>query len=168
MQYLAHHSKGTALKAQPLNSNVMPMKQTIRPLSPEEAARLEAQRKWVREHYETNPDASYGSVAGKLAVVNTILVSGWIEPNETVKLQSLGVAFGDALAQELELIWVTIQDEYGIDPALICEGTNVKVFPITSISKRIERGDVVDVYRLFGEACKAVVHAKNHHSSETG
>jgi hypothetical protein len=137
------------------------MKRTIRPLSQEESARLEAQRKWVREHYETNPDASYASVAGKLAVVNTILVSGWVESNETVKLQSLGVAFGDALVQELELTWVAIQDEYGIDPALICEGTSVKVFPLTSISKRIERGEVVDVYLLFGEACKAVAYAKN-------
>ena len=137
------------------------MKQIINPLSQEESARLEAQRKWVREHYETNPEASYSSVAGKLAVINTILLSGWVEPHETVKLQSLGVAFGDALVQDLELIWVTIQDEYGIDPGLICEGTSVKVFPLTSISKRIERGEAVDVYHLFGEACKAVAYAKS-------
>lgn len=137
------------------------MKQTIRPLSQEETTRLEAQRKWVREHYETNPDISYGSVAGKLEVVNTILASGWVEPHETVKLQSLGVAFGDALVQELALVWVTIQDEYGIDPALICESTSITVFPLTSISKRIERGEIVDVYHLFGESCKAVAHAKN-------
>ncbi len=137
------------------------MKQTVSPLSQEEIARLEAQRKWVREHYESNPEAAYSSVAGKLAVLNSIIQSGWVESHETVKLQSLGVAFGDALAQDLELIWVTIQDEYGIDPALICVGTSVKVFPLTSISKRIERGETVDVYDLFGEACKAVAYAKS-------
>lgn len=136
------------------------MKQTIRPLSTEEACRLEAQRKWVRDHYKTNPDTCYNSVAGKLALVNTILTSGWVEPQETVKLQSLGVAFGDALAQELALVWVTVQDEYGVDPALICEGTSIIVFPLTSISKRIERKERVDIYHLFGEACKAVAYAK--------
>lgn len=136
------------------------MTQTIRAQTQEEDARLEAQRKWVREHYRHDAESAYSTVAGKLAVVNTILESGWVEPNETVKLQCLGVAFGDALAQDLGLRWVTVEDEEGTDPALICEAENITVFPLTSISKRIERGETVDVYNLFGEACKTILGAK--------
>lgn len=137
------------------------MAQTTREQTDEEIARLEVQRKWVREHYEHNPEAAYATVSAKLAVVNTVLESGWVGSNETVKLQCLGVAFGDALAQELGLRWVTVEDEDGTDPALIYDGQSIVVFPLTSISKRIERGETVDVYNLFGKACKTILGAKN-------
>jgi hypothetical protein len=73
-----------------------------------------------------------------------------------VKLQSLGIALGDALAQKLGLQWVAVQDEYGRDPALRLEGTSVLLFPLTMISKRIERGEDVDVYQLFEGVCAKV------------
>jgi len=136
------------------------MAQTIREQTEEEIARLEAQRKWVREHYEHNPESAYATVSGKLKVVNTILESEWVEPHEAVKLQCLGVAFGDALVQDLGLRWATVEDEDGADPALIYDGQSIIVFPLTSISKRIERGETVDVYKLFGEACKTILGAK--------
>ena len=136
------------------------MAQIIREQTEEEIARLEAQRKWVREHYEHNPESSYATVSGKLKVVNTILESEWVEPHETVKLQCLGVAFGDALSQDLGLRWATVEDEDGADPALIYDGQSIIVFPLTSISKRVERGETVDVYNLFGETCKTILGAK--------
>ena len=71
-------------------------------------------------------------------------------------MQSLGVTFGDALAQRLGLSWVTVEDEYGSDPALHEDGTTIVVFPVTTISKRIERGDVVDVQELFDQACMSI------------
>jgi len=137
------------------------MVQTIREQADEEVARLEAQRKWVRDHYTHDPESEYASVSGKLKVINTILASGWVASHETVKLQSLGVAFGDALAQELGLRWVTVEDEHGADPALIYDGQQFTVFPLTSISKRIEQGETVDVYALFGEACKTILGSKH-------
>jgi Domain of unknown function (DUF3806) len=133
------------------------MEQRISNLSDEEAARLEAQRKWVREHYEPEAQQKYETVEGKLELIDAIVANGWIEPHETVKLQSLGVAFGDALAQELDLRWVTIEDEYGRDPALVLDGTSIKVFPLTTISKRIEAGEEVDVLTLFAKACATLL-----------
>lgn len=137
------------------------MTQTVHHLPEEERLRLEAQRKWVREHYEQDPVGSYSSLKGKLSVLNAILSNGWVGADETVKLQSLGVAFGDALAQQLEMEWVQVTDEYGTDPALRLPGTSVLSFPLTSISKRIERGENVDVYRLFKNAYKTIIDAKN-------
>jgi hypothetical protein len=114
------------------------MTQEIRALSAEDAAHVEKQRTWVRDHYDADARHHYETVEGKLRLLDTIVRSGWIAPNEKWKLQSLGVTFGDALAQRMELSWVTVEDEYGSDPALQDQGTTVVVFPLTTISKRIE------------------------------
>ena len=128
------------------------MEQKVEPLTPDDIAYLEAKRKWVRDHYTKDAEERYATVKGKLAVLHTILESGWIEPDETVKLQHLGITFGDALAQEAGLEWVMVEDEHGRDPALQLKGTSILVFPMTTISKRIERGETVDVYDLFADA----------------
>ena len=136
-----------------------PMRQIVEGMNSEEIARLEAQRSWVRERYEPHARTKYDTVDGKLALLAEILKNGWIESSETVKLQSLGIAFGDALSQELGLRWVTVEDKYGRDPALELDGTSILTFPLTSISKRIERGESVDVYALFASACSTIRQA---------
>ncbi|HTO63278.1 MAG TPA: DUF3806 domain-containing protein [Bradyrhizobium sp.] len=98
---------------------------------------------------------------GKLRLLDTIVRSDWIARDETWKLQSLGVTFGDALVQKLGLPWVTVEDEYGSGPALHDEGTTIVVFPLTTISKRVERGDAVDVRELFDQACGSITRLRN-------
>jgi hypothetical protein len=132
------------------------MAQQVFPLDGELAEDIEAKRRWLLGHYERDPQSSYSTVEAKLLLIDTILSSKWVQPADTVKLQALGVAFGDALAQELGLSWVAIDDEYGCDAALIMEGTSVKVFPLTSISKRVEAGEIIDVRELFTAACSTI------------
>jgi hypothetical protein len=134
--------------------------QKIIAMSPDDTAHVETQRTWVRDHYDANARHHYQIVEGKLRLLDTIVRSDWIAPNETWKLQSLGVTFGDALAQEMGLSWVTVEDEYGSDPALHDQGTTVVVFPVTTISKRIERGDAVDVRELFDQACRSITRLR--------
>ena len=134
--------------------------QKVEALNEEDRAFVAAKRKWVRDHYTENAEERYSTVKGKLTLLDTILKSNWIKPDETVKLQSLGITFGDALAQEVGLEWVFVEDEYGRDPALRLKGTSVLLFPMTMISKRIERGEDVDVYDLFGKALKGIEEAK--------
>ena len=136
------------------------MDQTCEPLNRDDIADLAAKRTWVCEHYEEAARHKYNTLDGKLTLVDTILRNSWIAPDETLKLQCLGVAFGDALAQRLGLTWVAVEDKYGRDPALTLDGTSVLVFPLTSISKRIERGEEVEVYRLFEQACTAIERLK--------
>lgn len=123
--------------------------------------RLDAQRKWVRDHFARDAERRYGSVKGKLALLATILREGWIEPGETMKLQSLGVTLGDALVQERDLEWVMVEDEHGRTPALRLKGTSVLVFPTTMISRRIERRENVDIYDLFGGVLKLIERARS-------
>jgi hypothetical protein len=48
-----------------------------------------------------------------------------------------------------DLSWVTVQDEYGTDPALRYKTTSILVFPLTMISKRVEDGRAVEVEYLY-------------------
>ena len=118
-------------------------------LNSDDLDRITKMREWVIGHYD-DPDA-YQSVSGKLRVIQTILENKWVEVDETIKLQSLGIAFGDALEQEVhELEWIIVEDEDGRDPALRWRDTSVLTFPQTAISKRLEEGKEVDVYEMFG------------------
>ena len=137
------------------------MPQHTEPLSESEADDVAAKRRWVRDHFEPDARHKYEILDEKLRLLDTILKNHWVEPSETLKLQCLGVAFGDALAQKLGLTWVTVEDEYGRDPALVVEGTAIITFPLTAISKRVESGEVVDVHELFRAACETILRLKN-------
>jgi NAD-dependent SIR2 family protein deacetylase len=78
-----------------------------------------------------------------------------------------GVTFGDALAQRFAVSWVAVQDDQGRDPALVLEGTSILVFPLTSISKRVERGEQVDVYELFESACRTIERLRPEQAGKT-
>jgi len=132
------------------------MDQKVEPLNADDIADLEAKRSWVREHYDEAARQHYDTLDGKLRLLDTILQNKWIAPDETVKLQCLGVTFGDALAQRLGLTWKAVEDSYGRDPALVLEGTSIRLFPLTSISKRIEQGEDVRVHALFEDACSTI------------
>lgn len=125
------------------------MEQEIEELSGDDQARLDKHRQWLLGHYEKDPEGSYVGYAAKLVLVDIILESRWVLPGETWKLQSLGVALGDALAEYLELRWMAVEDEYGRTPALIGEVANMRVFPLTMISKRVEQGEDVSCKELF-------------------
>jgi hypothetical protein len=141
------------------------MPQHIETPTAEDETAVEEQRSWVRNHYPPDSREHYGSVDGKLTLLEAILMRNWVASHETWKLQSLGITFGDALAQELGLSWVTIEDEYGRDPALRDGDTTTLLFPLTTISKRVERGEVVDIRDLFEEACRTVRSLRDRQAS---
>jgi hypothetical protein len=132
------------------------MEQKIEPLSAEDADRVESQRSWVRDHYEPQARHKYDSIEGKLALLDHIICAGWIGKAETWKLQSLGITLGDVFVQDLGMDWVAVEDEYGRDPAVRLPGTSIILFPLTLISKRIERGEVVDV-RAFHAGLRQMI-----------
>ncbi len=134
------------------------MKQSIEAFNEDDSERIRELREWAIGHY--NDRAAYESVSGKLQLIQTILDNDWVAKEETWKLQSLGIAFGDALEQEFpELSWVVVDDHFGRDPALRWLDTKTLTFPLTAISKRVERDESVDVFELFGSFLKGIVKA---------
>ena len=117
---------------------------------------IEAMREWVINHFPAKDWHQCESVNGKLAFINTILTNHWISEADTYQLHSLGIFFGDALAQELNLHWVVVEDEFGQDPALQLEHTCLLLFPKTMLSRRMETGEHIDVFALFETMCEQV------------
>ena len=137
------------------------MRQIIREISDEMKLRIEAQRDWVRNHYDADSLAKYDSFDGKLELLDIIIKSNWIEKDEKYKLQCLGLAIGDALVQGLNFTWIEVEDEYGTDPALKLGDTSLILFPLTMISKRIENDEKVDVFELFEKIKLKVIELKD-------
>jgi hypothetical protein len=134
------------------------MTQRVEPLADDHRMDIEKQRHWV---YGKNSAADdFPSAETKLDLLDAMLKSTMIKANHKWELQSLGVVFGDALAQQLGLLWVTVEDEFGRDPALLVPKTTILAYPLTAISKRIEDGEGVDVFDLFQGFCELIEKRK--------
>jgi Domain of unknown function (DUF3806) len=92
---------------------------------------------------------NYQTAAGKLGTIRAILHENAFKPDQTYELQCLGIVLGDAFVQDLKMEWVMVEDEWGRDPAVRLPGTSVILFPLTMISRRVERGEMVDVFDLY-------------------
>ena len=128
-------------------------------LSDAHAAQLQAQRNWVAGHFDDPAD--YWDAANQLRVVSTILENAWVSASDTVKLQCLGVAFGDALAATCGMEWVSFSSDGTTWPGLRYRATSLFVHPITMISKRVEAGQQVDVFGLFRSLAKEIESLKD-------
>ena len=137
------------------------MEQIIREISDKMKRRIEAQRDWVRNHYEPDSTYKYNSIEGKLRLLDIILKSNWIEKDETNKLQCLGITFGDILVQDLNFRWIEVDDENGLNPAIKLGETSLIMFPLTMISKRIERDETVDIYDLYSKSKLKAIELKD-------
>ncbi|MEM1449253.1 MAG: DUF3806 domain-containing protein [Planctomycetota bacterium] len=125
--------------------------QSITAPTADELARLAEQRAAIEGLVAQDEEnlAKLRTAAGKLGTIRAILDAGVFRPEQTYELQCLGVLLGDAFVLELGMEWVTVEDEHGRDPAVRVPGTSTLLFPLTMISKRVERGEAVDVFDLF-------------------
>jgi hypothetical protein len=134
--------------------------QKIAPLTQAMADFVESKRDWVRNHFVPESINEYNSIDGKLSLLNTILKSDWIEPTETYKLQSLGITLGDIIVQDLHVVWIEVNDEYGDTPAVQLPGTTIIIYPMTMLSKRIEAGETINIYELHKTLKEYVAEVK--------
>lgn len=126
--------------------------QTISELDEEFRQRLETQRSVVKAHLGDDPEnlRKFNTAAGKVGTIRAILDAGIYSVDDTYELQCLGIVLGDAFVQDMGMQWVIVTDEYGTDPALRDPNSrSILLFPLTMISKRIERGEQVDVLDLY-------------------
>lgn len=139
-----------------------PPNQKIEDLNEQDAARLVTQRAVIEKYLGNSPDnlSKYKAVAGKLGLLRALLDQNVFKATQTYELQCMGIIFGDALVQHIGLEWKAVEDEYGRDPCLQLPGSTVVLFPLTMISKRIERGEKVDVFNLFNQSVHEVESLK--------
>jgi hypothetical protein len=131
--------------------------QKITALDEADQKRLRDQRAVV-EHYLGNDDSNekYKTAAGKLGTIRAILQGDVFKRDQKYELQCLGIVLGDVFVQDLGMEWIMVEDEYGRDPAVRIPNTTVILFPMTMISKRIERGEKVEVFELYNGSAAQV------------
>jgi hypothetical protein len=100
----------------------------------------------VRSRY---PGAALSGRAPDLDLLQRLIDDGAFRVPETAHWQSVGLALGNVLVNEAGLHWVVVEDRHGRDLALKFGDSSVLVFPLTMISKRVERGERPDVRQLF-------------------
>jgi hypothetical protein len=131
--------------------------QKITQLTDADQQRLRDQRAVVEKYLgDDDSRTKYQTTAGKLGTIRAILQANVLKPDQKYQLQCLGIVFGDALVQDQKMEWIMVEDEYGRDPAVRVPGISIIVFPLTTISKRVERGETVDVFNLFNGAVAKV------------
>lgn len=104
---------------------------------------------WVDRQVRTHcGGAALSGRLGDLDLLQRLIDAKAIDVHDTYALQSLGVALGFVLVDELGFHWVIVEDKYGRDPAVKFADTSVLAFPLTMIAKRVERGERPDVRGL--------------------
>jgi len=126
--------------------------QVIEPLDTEDEQRLSNQRAEVdalcARIGQRIPHGAADRDGAMLKALQAIVDSNVLNAEDTYALQCLGVVLGDVLSSRQGLTWRAVIDAYGRDPCLVLEGTSITLFPITMISKRVERGEAVDVAEI--------------------
>jgi len=112
----------------------------FQPLSDSDRTLLERQREVARELARRHVGAPLsGSSREDLRVLQDLLDKEVLSPDRTAELQALGVALGDVMAAHFGLDWVVFEDELGRSRALRLDETEVVIFPVTMLSKRVEK-----------------------------
>lgn len=92
-----------------------------------------------------------------LQLLQRVIDAQVIAPTQTYELQCLGIALGRVLAANVEgLDWAIVDDEYGRDPTIRYRQTTLQLNVLTVISKRVEKGEPVDVQQMYSGLCGKV------------
>ncbi len=124
-------------------------------------SQLAKQRAVVERYLSSASREKYQTAAGKLGLLRALLEANKFKREQTYELQCMGVVFGDVFVQELGMEWIIVEDEHGRDPALRVPNTNIIIYPLTMISKRVEKGEAIDVFELFNGLADQIDELKN-------
>ena len=98
------------------------------------------------------------SVTNELIILDAIFKK-WLDDNSGVSddeiASGLGTLFGEIVKKQLSMEWQMITDEYGTDYCLVHKKTNTRIFPLSTVYKRIESKE----YDFFWNIYQL---AKNH------
>lgn len=147
----------------PIGNSMFPRKygeDHFRELGVTENRMLRRQRDLVDDLARRNVGSELtGHSLDDLRILQKILDSDVLASDETFALQALGVALGDVIAAQLGLRWVVFEDELGDSRALRLGSSEIVIFPVTMISKRVERDLDVRVQELFEKTAREIARS---------
>lgn len=133
----------------------------VAPLSEGQVFALKQDRKDVKDMIALNLGilALHGDTRD-LSTIQQIIDRDILKKNQTQEWQDVGVVFGDILANQFDLHWVSYGDDKGISTALQWKDTQNFVFPVTMFSKRIQFGEELNVDALYKKITKDIEQFK--------
>jgi hypothetical protein len=122
-------------------------------LTPLDRQYMDRQRRSIEEIARRHTGRGFdGSVTNDIPLLQRLLDERRVRPDETEKLQAMGILLGDVLAAELDMHWVIYEDPVGRSRALRYRESDNYLFPVTMISRRREVGNDRPVREIFDKA----------------
>ena len=120
------------------------------PVPQEMKTQLDKQRLFVSSLVANSfPGERLTGTTKDFQLVQRILDANLIPKSHAWGLQALGVVFGDVLVVAIPgLAWYQVKDEYGTDPTLRYRATTIQINALTTLSKRVERNEKLNVEQL--------------------
>ena len=87
--------------------------------------------------------------ASDLKILRSLVERKVMRSADVRQWQGMGILFGDILAREFGLHWVSYEDDIGASKALRWRKTENYVFPVTMFSKRVQFKEKIDVYYIY-------------------
>ena len=84
-----------------------------------------------------------------LPVLQKLVDQKLIKKRDVREWQGLGIVFGDILAAEFDLHWVSYEDERGVSKSLRWQKTENYVFAVTLFSKRVQFEEEIELQAVF-------------------
>ena len=103
-----------------------------------------------------------------LETLQRLLDDRHVRKGNTLMFQAMGVVMGNLMAAEHKLNWVIYKDELGRSRALRLDQSEIVLFPITIISRRVDAGIRVNVAELYEKAIEKIrpALARRYHRSK--
>jgi len=130
--------------------------------------RIRSQQKLIADEVAQRYGARLTGELSDLDALQRVIDEQVFPADKTNELQSMGLCLGEVMVKQLGFHWITVEDEYGQDPAIQFGETSIIVFPLTMISKRVERGETVDVRDLYEQTKTALTTEGTEDSEENG
>jgi hypothetical protein len=138
------------------------VEETIQPATAADRARIAdheaAVLKLLRARYG---DVQLHHDKDDLKLLQRLSDDGELRSGQEAVLESVGVAFGQILAGETPLQWITVEWKSKRTLALQYPNTTVIVFPGSMVSKRVERGERLEFASFFRSVVSQVEKMKD-------
>lgn len=103
-----------------------------------------------------------------LEIIQKVVDRRILNDRDVREWQALGVLFGDILANEMDLHWVSYEDDLGTSKALRWKDTDNFVFPLTVFSKRVQFNEKIDARAIYNKIETSVENFKRIESLRPG
>src|SRR5262245_4451663 len=121
------------------------VEQSIRPATAADRARISLQVAAVQDMLGSRyGKAQLRQTKDDLRLLQRLQDDGALSAERQKELECVGIAFGQILAAQTPLVWVTVEWQGQRDLGLQYPQTTVIVFPGSMIAKRVNRGERVE------------------------